>query len=71
MDFYYGEPIEEIQEKYTIEHLWDEEWELRNLAPRGCLGLTKPAYITLRFKDKKLEVWMCMYQAINEIFPNS
>lgn len=54
MDFYYGEPIEEIQEKYTIEHLWDEEWELRNLAPRGCLGLTKPAYITLRFKDKKL-----------------
>lgn len=54
MDFYYGEPIEEIQEKYTIEHLWDEEWELRNLAPLGCLGLTKPAYITLRFKDKKL-----------------
>lgn len=36
MDFYYGEPIEEIQEKYTIEHLWDEEWELRNLAPRAA-----------------------------------
>ena len=53
MDFYYGEPVEEIQGKYTIKQ-WDEEWELRNLAPRGCLGHTKPASITLRFKDKKL-----------------
>ncbi len=54
MDFYYGEPFEEIQKQYPLENEWGNRWFVRDMDMKGFLGFKNPGYVTFLFKDNKL-----------------
>lgn len=56
MNFYLGEPFDDVNNQYKLENEWGTRWAVRDMNLKGFLGFQKPGYVTFIFdEDNKLK----------------